>query len=1229
MKSKIARTVCGTCKVRIPLHIPLPICDICIESKHPKCVGLSKLEATAIIESRLPWTCRNCISDVLPIGAAAPIPKHLRETKAKFKKQCSSCFGWCYSPTSARTCGWCDSTVHKKCLNGTLGCESCCVNNIPGFRSTSFELLGSSSRTNNQIYNPYDKNYYVNVIGDALDDLKVDNDLWSEISDLLISCKYKQQLHIKPPKTDELRVLSLNIRSLRNKIDIIKEELDVYNNYDVICFCEASIQIEKLPNGISDIILDGFHEPFVLEPVRKSGRGGGLVIYVNTRVGDSDNIDVIDLDISSHDRSKFIGEFQAIRIRNCKGTNESKIIVNVYRSPSNKESEFITLIEAVLQKLERFSRKHVLLVGDFNIDLIKHKNDIHCQNLIDTASQHGFIQVASRPTRITDHSATLIDHVYTNNIEKTASCNIVTIDLSDHLATLTTISLEKVHERRNLKHSLGSNCQGNNNNRRLYGETCDTMFTTLIADEQWEDVFELSNASDKYTKFSEIYLKHYDTAYPINTKSRPRRRNERQAPKPWILPWLENACARKNRLYKVFVKEPTTDNKSTYKKMDDFCTKHCGIAKAKYRKKYFEQHKSNSKKQWEMINHLLNRKRKNDSMIRLQNDKGETLTSNVDIAKSFSDYFSNIATNIKSNINASTPSDPGGFNRHLNKPVSNSIFLNPTNAEEIGDIIKKFKNKATLDTKIDALKHASTSQNFLGVITQLVNSSLEEGVFPSELKIARVVPIHKAGNRRLVSNYRPISLLSTFSKIYEKIMHKRVLDFLDSNDSLFESQYGFRPGRSCEQALLNAQSSILNALSQKKVALLLLIDFSKAFDLVDHSILLKKLQHYGIRGVAHNWFKSYLENRQQFVTVNGTDSDYSSLLYGVPQGSILGPLLFIIYINDLPGINDLAKFILYADDANIIITGSSYDEVYAKVTDLSTHLKNWVNSNGLSLNLKKTTYMIFGGRARSLGTKDCPLLIDGTKIELTSEAKFLGVILDDRLTWASHISAVKAKMCRYLGIMFKLKRSLPKGPRLQIFHSFVQSHLNFCSLVWGFAAKTHIDTLFRKQKAGMRSVMDGFVVIRYTDGKLPSHTKSSFNEHGILSIQNLIVKNALIFMHKINYFPELLPKSIRELISEDRPTSSSTHTDSAGWLSKYSSTHYKKSLVYKGPLLSIQKINTELIESNPMYLVSPVIYKKAIKIALLKSQLLGDEDEWPPFLLSNLRGLRSSSRLEI
>ena len=211
--------------------------------------------------------------------------------------------------------------------------------------------------------------------------------------------------------------------------------------------------------------------------------------------------------------------------------------------------------------------------------------------------------------------------------------------------------------------------------------------------------------------------------------------------------------------------------------------------------------------------------------------------------------------------------------------------------------IETLKVKATADINVASIKKADKiSTKFSEVTSDIINASLFEGIFPTAMKTTKAVPIHKGGPKIDIQNYRPISLLSAFSKIYEKVMYQRIYNFLSHNNILIENQFGFRKGRSCEHALLTAQHEILSSLNKKQISMLLLLDFSKAFDMVDHQILLNKLYNYGIRGIAHEWLKSYLSGRKQFVALNSKTSTTSNMLYGVPQGSILGPLLFIIYI---------------------------------------------------------------------------------------------------------------------------------------------------------------------------------------------------------------------------------------------------------------------------------------------------------------------------------------------
>ena len=1205
---------CVECNKRLARNRPKLYCTICHEIKHFSCQDMSKNDAKHIITIKLQWTCPACIREILPINACRAAKQSQSD---KFKIQCLACLGYCYSPNNVRTCNWCECSVHKKCFKDSLGCVKCCEENIPGYYTTSYELNEDYNRLENLIYNPYDREHFVNMIGDAIVNEEHHNTLWGDVSDFLVKCKYQQPGHVKPPKTNELKIFSSNIRNLIKKIPDLRENIAIYDNFDIIALNETNLIFDKLPNGIQDITLDGFFDPIVQDPI--SNKGGGLAIYIHKRVVENED----DIDKKYHpnpDPQNTSGEFQFVKIHKCKGFQQTKIIANVYRSPSRKAEAFNKLLESVLHKIERHSKKHCHIAGDFNMDLLKHDNVTDYQDLINIMVKHNFVQIVSRPTRITDTSATLIDHVYTNNLESTVNCNILTTCLSDHLSTVTTLNLGNTRENNQNARLLIHDNTLPDREYRIFNEANDQKFKNLVDEENWSSILkECHEAQLQFDKFHGRYTELYNEAYPLK-KDRVRRKNERVNPKPWILPWLEDAIARKETLFHERVKRPTTENINAFKKMEKFCEKHKKIAQERYYKKYFEQYKNNSKKQWQIMNSLLGRKIYRKESIRLKDCNGNILSNSNDVSENFNNYFTQIASNLKAANSSNKIFDPGGFHEFLRNPTENSMYLKPAEVDEVHKIIKNFQDKATLDSKIGPLKVANQNYLFTDTLIKIINNSYIQGIFPKALKIAKVVPIHKDGPRDNVENYRPISLLSSFSKIYEKVMHNRVIEFLDQNGTLYEMQYGFRPGRSCEHALLNAKNTILNSLSKREVTLLLLIDFSKAFDMIEHPILLKKLEHYGIRGVVLEWFKSYLCNREQYVTINGTNSTYKAIEFGVPQGSILGPLLFIIYINDLPGITQFAKFILYADDANVLISGKNLVEVLSKFESISSTLVKWVGTNGLSLNLKKTKYMLFSNTNEKITNG---LNIGGTLIEQTTEARFLGVIVDEKLNWSKHIATVKAKMSRYVGIMCKIKRNLPLQARIQIYHSMVQSHLNYCSIVWGFASKTHIESLFRCQKKGIRAIMP-YAKYFYKDGRTPTHTKSSFNEYGILSVHGIVMKNTFLFMHKVNYFPSLLPSSIISTIPENAPDASATHETSCSWLNIYGNPVFRSSVFYKGPLLSITERNIKI--TTPGSISSFNLYKTKLIDMLLKLQNEGETEEWPNFLLYCVPGLRKSTR---
>ena len=705
------RVACEKCEVRIPKNHPKLICTLCHTLKHYRCQKLSKLEAQEIVDTlsyRKNWTCHDCLGNILPVNACSTIQRRKSQTTSpKPFEKCGSCTNKTYAVAKMLACPWCELLCHKKCMNGQLGCNKCCESTIPGFHAYSYELLGARSGfTSNKAYNPYHRENIMNQIGDAFQDGEGTNEnesMWSGISELLENCKYIEPKQVVQSKDNELKVISLNIRSLTKNISLIAENLAHFQKYDVLMFNETNCDPDKLPNGADDLILEGFHPPKLSIPRRKSCKGGGLATYINTTVCDEDEIEVFEP--RNVDLQSFDCELMFVRLNRHKKVNKSIILGNVYRSPSREPEKFIQYLEEMFVALHRHRHKHIVFAGDFNINLLNYETDIYSQKLTDIMANHGFIQTVSRPTRITDHSATLIDHVYSNISENISSTNIVTLDLSDHLAVVTNIVLTTD----NTSPLVRSTKRPKTPYRRFNAENTE-KFRRLISEETWAETESETDSQLKFNKFIDTYTKHYDSAFPLET-NQSRRKNERQSPKPWILPWLEDACARKNRFYYEFVKNPTEVNKIKYKKMKKFVDKHILKAKNKYYTEYFKQHKDCSRKQWEMINKLLNRKRKSSSINKINSAQGAVINTPRDIAENFNTFFSEIASKLKSEIPETSaasmrPSD------NITTETANTIFLKPVDGDEISTIIKNFKNKATLDTKISALKAANDSMAF-------------------------------------------------------------------------------------------------------------------------------------------------------------------------------------------------------------------------------------------------------------------------------------------------------------------------------------------------------------------------------------------------------------------------------------------------------------------------------------------------------------------------------------
>ena len=295
-----------------------------------------------------------------------------------------------------------------------------------------------------------------------------------------------------------------------------------------------------------------------------------------------------------------------------------------------------------------------------------------------------------------------------------------------------------------------------------------------------------------------------------------------------------------------------------------------------------------------------------------------------------------------------------------------------------------------------------------GQLVDIFNMSFTSGIFPSALKLAKVIPVYKKDSKLDFSNYRPISLLSNLDKILEKLMYTRIVKFFNNNNLFYLLQFGFRQNYSTMHALISLTETIRKYLDEGKFGCGIFVDLQKAFDIVEHDMLLTKLEHYGVRGLANDWFKSYLSDRKQFVSINGHDSNLASVLYGLPQGSVLGPLLFLIYINDLNQAIKFCKVHHFADDTNLVHSSKSITNLNKYVNLDMKNLTVWLNANKISLNVQKTEMVIFKHQRKKIDS-EVKIKLSRKRLYPTDSVKYLGVRIDEDLNWKHHVSDIAIK----------------------------------------------------------------------------------------------------------------------------------------------------------------------------------------------------------------------------
>ena len=506
------------------------------------------------------------------------------------------------------------------------------------------------------------------------------------------------------------------------------------------------------------------------------------------------------------------------------------------------------------------------------------------------------------------------------------------------------------------------------------------------------------------------------------------------------------------------------------------------------------------KNTWKVIKQAMNISKKKSNITKIS-FKNRNIEDPKEIANVFNSYFSTIGDNLAKNI----PQPDKHFSRFLGQPNANSIFFSPTTKYEVTDIVTSLNNKQSAgpdDISNFILKGIISS--IADPLSHIFNKSILSGIFPKQLKIAKVIPLYKKGDVLDTGNYRPISLLSSLSKILERLIFIRTTKFLKAHDTFTKYQFGFRQKHSTIHALLSFVNKVAHSIDDHSHLIGIFLDFSKAFDTINHDILLDKLSYYGIRGIALEWFRSYLQNRKQYVYLNDHISSLKEINCGVPQGSILGPLLFIVYINDFHRSSDILSFILFADDTNVFFAHRNLLTLVRIINLELKKLTQWIRANKLSLNLQKTKYMIFSNTIEALPSD---IIFDDSPLECVSQIKFLGITVDNKLSWKPHVLNVCKTLSRNIGIINKLKYQFPSTTLFTLYSSLILPYLNYGILAWGNTHISLLDKILILQKKILRIICNA---------PIRSHTDSLFLEHKILKIKDLYLFQLGQFMFKYN-----------------------------------------------------------------------------------------------------------------
>ena len=721
-------------------------------------------------------------------------------------------------------------------------------------------------------------------------------------------------------------------------------------------------------------------------------------------------------------------------------------LLAVYRSPSGLVGGFLGDLAGCLSSLPA----HSFVVGDINIDL-NAENEFENISLeyCDILSKFGFFNVIESPTRLGTTKHSLIDHILVNNARWHYKSCTIDFDISDHLPVCASLALNKTTE---------SGTEIFQMSKINYSKLRDNLQST-----DWDEVLNATNVSSAFEKF----IENFQQQIKISSDTKNVKRNKRKAStfkQPWMTTDLYKLTEKRRKLHQLSQTQPFNEElKTKYRNFRNFVSIQILNAKTDHLKKQFESCKSNQIQKWNFIKKILNKNKSDEHKITLKNEN--VLISNQ---KAVATQFNNFFTNVGSDLANQLPPPLTNYTQYLDSSEIQPIFtFYEIDAHDIVPIIKQMDTKKAIGH--DNIPARAIKENILviaPILVFLINFIIRSSCFPDCLKVARVKPVFKKGDKFSKNNYRPISILSAISKIVGKVLSLQIYNFLDDFDILTSKQFGFRKGKNTTLNINELMEQLYKNFDSKLATQGIFIDFSKAFDTINHEIIVHKLSFNGFKSCASQLVKSYLSNRKQFVQIGGEVSSMQNISIGVPQGSILGPLLFLIYINDLLKAAPSLNYILYADDTNIF----SSDPTLLK-QEISK-VESWCVSNRLILNYTKTFQIVFKSPKKQIDLSNFQINMSSQILEIKNETKFLGVILDENITFKQHIKELCRKLNLILIMMRAIRPYFDQKTMIDLYYSFFYPHMLYGIEFWGHASDTDLKRVLTIQKATVRVILN-------------------------------------------------------------------------------------------------------------------------------------------------------------